>query len=80
MLQIAGLKEPFRTAIKKLSATSNKDGVIGRLPETLPAGALSTPYMQDLQAALLPFQVHTSIIWQAYLTLPACATTNAMPQ
>ena len=61
-LQIAESKEPFRAAIKKLSATSNKIGPTARLPETLPAGAVSTPYMQSLQAALLPFQVQKSMM------------------
>ena len=60
--QIAWSKEPFRVAIKKLSAASNKAGPIGRLPETLPGGVLSTIYMQSLQAALLPFQVQKSMM------------------
>ena len=78
-LQIAASKEPLRAAIKKLSAISNKIEPIARLPETLPAGVLSTPYMQSLQAALLPFQVQKSMMWQAHLTLYACPTTTLVP-
>lgn len=59
-MQILEQKEDVRSALKRLAATSNKPGLDGGLPETLPAGVLLTPYMQSLQRALLPFQVSAS--------------------
>ena len=56
-VQMFKQKEPVKAALKRLSAASNKPGLSERLPETLPAGVLCTPYMQSLQQALLPFQV-----------------------
>lgn len=43
--------------MRRMSAACDKQGPDGALPETMPAGVLSTPYMQALQLALLPFQV-----------------------
>ena len=65
-------KEDVRGALKRRAATSNKPGLDGGLPETMPAGVLLTPYMQSLQQALLPFQVLASFI--ALLKAPSAVT------
>ena len=56
-MQILEQKQDVRAALKRLVATSNKPGLDGCLPETMPAGVLLTPYLRSLQQALLPFQV-----------------------
>ena len=56
-VQVLEQTEDVRSALKRLAAISNKPGLDGCLPETMPAGVLLTPYLQSLQLALLPFQV-----------------------
>ena len=56
-MQLLEQSADVRAALKRVAATSNKPGPDACLPETMPAGALLTPYLQSLQRALVPFQV-----------------------
>ena len=73
--QVLEQKDDIRGALKRMAATSNKLGLDGGLPETMPAGMLMTPYMQSLHQALLPFQVVATSIRSA--AGPTCCDARA---